>query len=927
MTSLRNDKSNIDSVISSKYNAQNNNKNQTQPNSIMYTKIDINKTKPGINSQTNRTKINLNNINKYSKYLNQNSYINEPKTFIENLKKSNHYKTNNSIKKIQTKKSTMNIRIKSNKKDNCLIKYFDNNSKVNDKSYNVNNEISKNLSLRKVNKYKKSPTIKQISHNPSFIINTPKINNNYINKIYTNKNKGPDLAPDFSLLIKQKNIQNNTQKLGNNTEIKKKRKNAIYKQKSINRKKTIALKNLNKAVINMPLCRSISYDSDKMGSNNNNNNTKSKSKSNSINKNNKEKFKINSHKKNEKEINNYNYIKKRNIHINNLNNDYLSFNKKIFFSTENNTNSNTNCNSNNNSNNNTIKLKKINKTQNCMDKNKESMFKTGKTGKSKSFYRKKTDNCKEIGGKNDRKKLSFDIFDSNNNKNISKSILKRICSNLSVKSNSNQNSLIIRFENKQKKKYFDNRNAQKDEAYNDDNCYQFITENEQGGSIGINSVKTNNFIINKPKEENLKYSFIKEYFDDNDEQTEISPSQISKIIIGQIEGYNDIMEEDKNMNINDKSRSLLELLSKFSFSNFINNRQSLENMDNLNFFEESNDLKYLKDFNDNWNNISNSKNITSDNMPNLTKIKNVDEEYDSEDLSISVFKNNIKSINTHSNIYLNKIFNSKSNNSSDVNKSKNNNINYKKFVKNSINTDNTTVSSGNNNNNNNNNNNIMIKVNKELVNKDNQNNGRNITKVIYKKYSKKVSPANNIRYNLTHFNNSNSNGSKDKDRGEKSKNNFTNLNKNEKNNLYLKNINRSKVIKNIETTRKLNTIKSTSNIYKNLDTNVLFNTNKKNNNKKAKIKNINEILCPLNKFLKESKKENDIKSNNNNRQEKEDKILENTNVTMSNLNGENETIINANFFDIENEFRDKNEKAEEENEDEYQKNNERCSIY
>ena len=221
----------------------------------------------------------------------------------------------------------------------------------------------------------------------------------------------------------------------------------------------------------------------------------------------------------------------------------------------------------------------------------------------------------------------------------------------------------------------------------------------------------------------------------------------------------------------------------------------------------------------------------------------------------------------------------------------------------------------------------MIKVNKELVNKDNQNNGRNITKVIYKKYSKKVSPANNIRYNLTHFNNSNSNGSKDKDRGEKSKNNFTNLNKNEKNNLYLKNINRSKVIKNIETTRKLNTIKSTSNIYKNLDTNVLFNTNKKNNNKKAKIKNINEILCPLNKFLKESKKENDIKSNNNNRQEKEDKILENTNVTMSNLNGENETIINANFFDIENEFRDKNEKAEEENEDEYQKNNERCSIY
>jgi hypothetical protein len=562
--------------------------------------------------------------------------------------------------------------------------------------------------------------------------------------------------------------------------------------------------------------------------------------------------------------------------------------------------------------------------QNCEGKFKEIISKTGKRGKSKSFYSKKTDNCKEIGDKNDRKKLSFDILDTNNNKNIGKDILKRICSNLNANTkkntNTNQNSVLIRFENKQKKKYFDNIIKQTDEAINDDNCYQFFNENEQGGNIGINSVKTNNFVINKPKEENLKYSSIKEYLDDNDEQTEISPSQISKIIIGQIEGYNDIMEEDKNININDKSRSLLELLSKFSFSNFINNKQSLENMDNLNFFEESNDLKYLKDFNDNWNNISNSKNITSDNMPNLTKIKNVDEEYDSEDLSISVFKNNIKSINTQSNIYLNKIFNNKSNNNSDVNKSKKKNINYKKFVKNSINTDNTTVSSGNNNN-------IVIKGIKDLRNKDNENMSRNITKTIYKKNSRKVSPGNNIRNNFTQFNNSNSNSSKDndKDRGDKEKSNFSNLSKNEKNSLYLKNNNRSKILKNIETNQKLNTIKSTSNIYKNLDTNILFYTNKKNN--KKLFKNINELVFPVNKFPKENKKENDSKSNNNSRHEKEEKKIEYANATMSNINGENETIINANFFDIENEFKEINEKNDEKNGDETHKNNERCNIY
>ena len=34
-----------------------------------------------------------------------------------------------------------------------------------------------------------------------------------------------------------------------------------------------------------------------------------------------------------------------------------------------------------------------------------------------------------------------------------------------------------------------------------------------------------------------------------------------------IDGYKDIIDEDKNININDKSKSILELLSKYSFSN------------------------------------------------------------------------------------------------------------------------------------------------------------------------------------------------------------------------------------------------------------------------------------------------------------------------------------------------------------------------
>ena len=97
--------------------------------------------------------------------------------------------------------------------------------------------------------------------------------------------------------------------------------------------------------------------------------------------------------------------------------------------------------------------------------------------------------------------------------------------------------------NKKEKK--DNKNKNEEQGNREENGYQFIAENEQGVNTGINSLKTNNFIINKPKEENLKYSFIKEFLDDNEEQTEISPSQISKIIIGQIEGYKDILKDIK----------------------------------------------------------------------------------------------------------------------------------------------------------------------------------------------------------------------------------------------------------------------------------------------------------------------------------------------------------------------------------------------
>ena len=130
----------------------------------------------------------------------------------------------------------------------------------------------------------------------------------------------------------------------------------------------------------------------------------------------------------------------------------------------------------------------------------------------------------------------------------------------------------------------------------------------------------------------MRFSLLKNY--DNEDRTE-KASDISKIIIGQIEGYKDIIDQDK-----DKSKSLMELLSKVSFSYAKNNnKQSIENVENINsnfFFDDAN-----------YNN-SNNKEI---NNINITNIKNVDEDYDSEDLS-NIIRNNIKSINTHSKEYI-----------------------------------------------------------------------------------------------------------------------------------------------------------------------------------------------------------------------------------------------------------------------------------
>ena len=425
----------------------------------------------------------------------------------------------------------------------------------------------------------------------------------------------------------------------------------------------------------------------------------------------------------------------------------------------------------------------------------------------------------------DKRKLSFDFMENNFEKN--KSLEAKLKNNYT---NIGKNNLLM---NKKKDKNKNIKKSRERLSYEDISNYNILTENEQGMNNKINEIKINNFVINKPKEENMKFSSLKYNFNENDDQTD-KISEISKIIIGQIEGYKDIMDQDK-------SKSLMEILSKISFAytkNSNNFKQSNINDDNTSshFFDEiNNDLKEI-------NNI------------NITKIKNIDEDYDSVDLS-NIIRNNIKSINTNSNkyIYKNKISLKNRNN-----------------IKTSMNTNNTTISSKEKNSNKNENN---IKAN------NNQKETKN--KSINPDNFKQFSPYTIKRVRKIEISNDNEN--KEKNKNELIKNNYKIINKN-------------KIRKKLDITKRLTTIKSTTSISKKLDTNLIFNSPKK-----FKKKIDSKITNGLNNQTNKSPPKNENEKIKNKENEM-NKIIDNNSMITTIMNGDNETIINSCFNDAENEI-------------------------
>ena len=163
------------------------------------------------------------------------------------------------------------------------------------------------------------------------------------------------------------------------------------------------------------------------------------------------------------------------------------------------------------------------------------------------------------------------------------------------------------------------KNVKMIKKFNDNTFKIFELMKENDGEEKINGVKINNFDINKPRDENLKFTFAKD-----DKQSDLSVSRASKVIIGKIEGYRDIIETDKAKN------------HYKIYSNLYNKKLNKLNL--INYLSNSNKNSYKK--------INNCSNILKKENDSITF--NDDEFY--ENLNISNNWDGMSSTNTNNKI-------------------------------------------------------------------------------------------------------------------------------------------------------------------------------------------------------------------------------------------------------------------------------------
>ena len=231
--------------------------------------------------------------------------------------------------------------------------------------------------------------------------------------------------------------------------------------------------------------------------------------------------------------------------------------------------------------------------------NNKTERKVDNSNKSTKRNKRNINTNKKYDSNNDSKLISDNV--STNYKSINtKKMIK------SKKDNINTTPNII------KKK-----NVKMIKKFNDNTFKIFELMKENDGEEKINGVKINNFDINKPRDENLKFTFAKD-----DKQSDLSVSRASKVIIGKIEGYRDIIETDKAKNHYKIYSNLYnKKLNKLNLINFMNNsnKNSYKKINNCsNILKKENDSITFNDdeFYENLNISNNWDGMSSTNTNN-----------------------------------------------------------------------------------------------------------------------------------------------------------------------------------------------------------------------------------------------------------------------------------------------------------------------
>lgn len=247
----------------------------------------------------------------------------------------------------------------------------------------------------------------------------------------------------------------------------------------------------------------------------------------------------------------------------------------------------------------------IKKTPNIKIKHMENKLNTEKIIKNKKYIRTKhnqikSENINLIKIKNSCQNNKTERKVDNSNKSTTRN--KRNINNINKKYDSNNDSKLLsdnvstNYKSINTKKVIKSnkndinttpnivkkKNVKLIKKFNDNTFKMLELMKENDGEEKINGVKINNFDIKKPRDENLKFTFVKD-----DKQCDLSVSRASKVIIGKIEGYRDIIETDKEKNhykiysnLYNKKLNKLNLINYLSNSNK-NSYKKLNNCSNI----------------------------------------------------------------------------------------------------------------------------------------------------------------------------------------------------------------------------------------------------------------------------------------------------------------------------------------------------------